>query len=118
MLGNIFFFEIPAGQTTIVLPDGYSYEKVIFTYLENTNFINSTNTNINVEFTYPVVNSTSPNYFIFSLKDPKKVTKIRGMITKLGQIPNSHYFDKEFEPILVTGDDGKEYNVIPSDQFK
>lgn len=21
-------------------------------------------------------------------------------------------------PILVTGDDGKEYNVIPSDQFK
>lgn len=23
-----------------------------------------------------------------------------------------------FEPILVTGDDGNEYNVIPSDQFK
>lgn len=22
------------------------------------------------------------------------------------------------EPILVKGDDGKEYNVIPSDQFK
>lgn len=22
------------------------------------------------------------------------------------------------EPILVTGDDGNEYNVIPSDQFK
>lgn len=22
------------------------------------------------------------------------------------------------EPILVVGDDGKEYNVIPSDQFK
>lgn len=28
------------------------------------------------------------------------------------------YFDTAFEPILVTGDDGKEYNVIPSDQFK
>lgn len=27
-------------------------------------------------------------------------------------------FDKAFEPILVVGDDGKEYNVIPSDQFK
>lgn len=27
-------------------------------------------------------------------------------------------FDSAFNPILVTGDDGKEYNVIPSDQFK
>ena len=26
--------------------------------------------------------------------------------------------DIKFEPILVTGDDGTEYNVIPSDQFK
>lgn len=25
---------------------------------------------------------------------------------------------KAFEPILVVGDDGKKYNVIPSDQFK
>lgn len=39
-------------------------------------------------------------------------------ITKFGQLPDSHYFDKAFEPILVTGDDGNEYNVIPSDQFK
>lgn len=27
-------------------------------------------------------------------------------------------FQKAFKPILVTGSDGKEYNVIPSDQFK
>lgn len=27
------------------------------------------------------------------------------------------HFDKAFEPILVVGDDGNEYNVIPSDQF-
>lgn len=33
-------------------------------------------------------------------------------------IPDPHYFDKAFEPILVTGDDGNEYNVIPSDRFK
>lgn len=33
-------------------------------------------------------------------------------------LPDAHYFDKAFEPILVTGDDGNEYNVIPSDQFK
>ena len=39
-------------------------------------------------------------------------------IIKFGQIPDSHYFDAAFEPILVTGDDGNEYNVIPSDQFK
>ena len=40
------------------------------------------------------------------------------VIEKFGPIPDSHYFDNAFEPILVTGDDGKEYNVIPSDQFK
>lgn len=28
------------------------------------------------------------------------------------------YFDTAFEPILAKGADGKEYNVIPSDQFK
>ena len=31
---------------------------------------------------------------------------------------NEHYFDSAFKPILVTGEDGKEYKVIPSDQFK
>lgn len=29
-------------------------------------------------------------------------------------LPNGY----SFEPILVTGDDGNEYNVIPSDRFK
>lgn len=43
---------------------------------------------------------------------------IRITIIKFGQIPDSHYFGTAFEPILVTGDDGNEYNVIPSDQFK
>lgn len=33
-------------------------------------------------------------------------------------LPDAHYFDRAFDPILVTGDDGNEYNVIPSDQFK
>lgn len=28
------------------------------------------------------------------------------------------YFDNTFKPIVVTDDDGKKYNVIPSDQFK
>lgn len=29
----------------------------------------------------------------------------------------SIYFDKAFKPISVVGDDGNEYNVIPSDRF-
>ena len=32
--------------------------------------------------------------------------------------PNINYFTGKITPILVTGDDSKEYNVIPSDQFK
>jgi hypothetical protein len=43
---------------------------------------------------------------------------LRLSIEKFGQIPNEHYFEKAFKPILVTGNDGKKYNVIPSDQFK
>lgn len=43
---------------------------------------------------------------------------IRILIEKFGQIPDAHYFDNAFEQILVTGEDGNEYNVIPSDQFK
>lgn len=39
-------------------------------------------------------------------------------IEKFGQIPDAHYFDKAFDPILVVGDDGNKYKVIPSDQFK
>lgn len=40
------------------------------------------------------------------------------MIIAVGGNSVSISFDKAFEPILVTGDDGNEYNVIPSDQFK
>lgn len=28
------------------------------------------------------------------------------------------HFTTPFEPILVTGDNGKKYKIIPSDQFK
>lgn len=38
-------------------------------------------------------------------------------ITYLGPLIHIH-FDKAFDPILVTGDNGTEYNVIPSNQFK
>ena len=52
------------------------------------------------------------------IKDISKKADIRLSIEKFGQIPDTHYFDKAFDPILVVGDDGNEYNVIPSDQFK
>ena len=52
------------------------------------------------------------------VQDIKKDADIRLSIEKFGQIPDPHYFDKAFEPILVTGEDGKEHKVIPSDQFK
>lgn len=48
----------------------------------------------------------------------KLLVKGNAIIEKFGQIPDIHYFDTPFKPILVKGDDGKEYNVIPSNQFK
>lgn len=55
---------------------------------------------------------------VIQLFDNTKENRFTFLITKFGQIPDSHYFDEAFEPILVTGDDGDKYNVIPSDHFK
>lgn len=68
--------------------------------------------------TFPPVNSKSPCQLSYAIEDRTKAASFRAIIEKFGQIPDIHYFDKPFEPILVTGDDGKEYKVIPSDQFK
>lgn len=57
------------------------------------------------------------NIFTFILDASKRIVA-RGMITKMGQIPDINYFDTDFSPILVTGSDGNKYNVIPSDRFK
>lgn len=46
------------------------------------------------------------------------IHEIKFNIEKFGQIPDPHYFDNAFKPILVTGDDGNQHYVIPSDQFK
>lgn len=70
------------------------------------------------DITFPVVNSKSPSILPLLIKDTSKRADIRLTIEKFGQIPDPHYFDKAFEPILVVGDDGNEYNVIPSNQFK
>ena len=71
----------------------------------------------NTYYTFPPVNSHSPN--IIPLRPQSKgEVFITINIEKFGQIPDQHYFDTAFKPILVTGDDGNKYNVISSDQFK
>lgn len=103
----------------ITLPDGYSYETIHILYRNNINelfpYFLISNDNV---YHIPPVRSHSPSTFNLLVADTAKRAEIRILIEKFGQIPDSHYFDKLFEPILVTGDDGNEYNVIPSDQFK
>ena len=117
--GNTIFIRIEAGaDSTIILPAGYSYEKVHFTNVVNVWGLFQTHIYADSIFTFPPINSKSPNYFRFNISDKNKESEIRLVIEKFGQIPDDRYFDKAFDPILVTGDDGKKYNVIPSDQFK
>lgn len=122
--GNCIRIFIKAGELTnnrvpITLPDGYSYETIHITYLSNITelvplFLIASHNVYNI----PPVRSHSPAAFNLLVKDIKATAEIRLVIEKFGQIPDVHYFDKAFEPILITGDDGNKYNVIPSDQFK
>lgn len=122
--GNCIRIYIKANEFTnnrvpITLPDGYSYETIHIIYLSNIKelapYFLITNNSV---YHIPPVRSHSPATFNLLLGDPSASAEIRILIEKFGQIPDVHYFDKAFEPILVTGDDGNEYNVIPSDQFK
>lgn len=116
--GNSLLYEFTENEpiNTITLPDGYSYERINIT--ESTNIYAVNQNSSNRILTFPPVNSKSPSIIILSRADKSKISRLRFSIEKFGQIPDPHYFDKAFNPILVTGDDGKEYNVIPSDQFK
>lgn len=113
-------FAVGAPQDgTISLPDGYSIETIFFNNVNNIrifsrSFLVASGSRIH----FPPVNSMSPSSFSYHIDNASAIADIRFTIEKFGQIPTSYYFDKAFEPILVTGDDGKEYNVIPSDQFK
>lgn len=122
--GNCLRIYIEANELTnnralVTLPDGYSYESIHILYLDNISelmpyFLISNNMTYHI----PPVNSHSPCTMNLLVKDLSSHAEIRILIEKFGQIPDSHYFDNLFEPILVTCDDGNEYNVIPSDQFK
>lgn len=121
--GNIVDIKFDVKDSSgaaITLIDGYSIEEM--TIINNSGIyglvlgapISRTGT---VTLRFPPVHSKNPNV-IHPLFDNTKEQRFTFIITKFGQIPDPHYFDKAFEPILVVGDDGKEYNVIPSDQFK
>lgn len=111
--------EASAGRVNIDLPDGYSYKTILITYSKNVIEINNTvNVIAGVDYTFPIVNSSSPCNISLYIPTPNAVAELRFLITEFGQMPNPNYFEKVFDPILVTGSDGKEYNVIPSYQFK
>ena len=111
--------ELTESEQHIILPDGYSYEDILIIRYENVSAVqHSLLPNINIHMIFPPIKSTSPCTLTLFIPDRTKKAELRLLICKFGQIPNTHYFDKAFDPILVVGDDGKEYNVIPSDQFK
>ena len=120
--GNFISIIIPPNEgnpPAIQLPDGYSYERIHISVLNNiTYLIPYMQISVNNKYTFPVIDSMSPWIVQPLIGDTSRNSEIKFFIEKFGKIPNIHYFDKAFTPILVTGDDGKEYNVIPSDQFK
>ena len=118
--GNFVLIKYDAGETTqkIQLKDGYSFETISVVGAENINVIYDGITYvIGSTMTFPPVNSKSPCSLYPIQRDKTKSAYLRILIHKFGQIPDTHYFDTFATPILVTGDDGKKYNVIPSDQF-
>lgn len=122
--GNVFRVFIDPGEVTdrrvpITLPDGYSYETIHILYRRNISEIAPYFTiNNNNVYHIPPIRSHSPSTFTLLVENISDSAEIRVLIEKFGQIPDSHYFDKVVKPILLPGDDGNEYPVIPADQFK
>lgn len=106
-------------RVNVTLPDGYSYETIHILYSTNiseiTPYFFFTSNGV---YHFPPVRSHSPSTFSILVANTSKDSEIRICIEKFGQIPDPNYFSDVFEPILVMGDDGKTYNVIPSNQFK
>lgn len=110
--------ELTSNDYVYMLPIGYTINTMYITYLSNIEAVSRAFIQRNTRLVFPVVNSKSPSYITLYISDLTKAAEIRFTIEKFGQIPDPNYFKKAFDPILVTGIDGKEYNVIPSDQFK
>lgn len=119
--GNNIRITLAEGDDNILytLPDGYSYETFLLSGFLNINYINPLCKAITgATYHFPPVMCKSPSTLSLLKSNAKATASLVITIVKFGQIPDSHYFDRAFEPILITGDDGHEYNVIPSDQFK
>lgn len=116
---DIKFDTTDKSGTAITLIDGYSIEEM--TIINNIGiyglFLGAPITQTTEYLRFPPVHSKNPNVF-HPLFENNKEHRFTFIITKFGQIPDPNYFDKAFKPILVTGEDGNKYNVIPSDQFK
>ena len=110
--------ESTSNDYVYILPIGYTINTMYITSLTNIEAVNRATIQRNTRLVFPIVNSKSPSYITLYITDLTKNAEIRFTIEKFGQIPDASYFATAFKPILVKGDDGKEYNVIPSDQFK
>ena len=68
---------------------------------------------------FPVVNSKSPCFFILTTIKAAIGTTLYITITEFGCIPDTQYFAGTFLPIsTVNPDNGAEYYMIPSSQYK
>lgn len=111
--------ELTNKYVNITLADGYSFEKIKILSVSNVSeIIPYCSLQKGDSITYPPIRSTSPCALTLLITDITKSALCSISIEKFGQEPNINYFKGKITPILVTGDDGKEYNVIPSDQFK
>lgn len=111
--------ELTNKKVPITLPDGYSFETIHILYLRNISELYPYGlVTANSVYHFPPVRSHSPSTINLLVSNLSEITEIRMYIEKFGQIPDPHYFDNAFKPVLITGDDGNKYNVIPSDQFK
>lgn len=120
--GNFVTVTINEGEgnpPVIRLSDGYTYEKIHILIAKNVGYlIPYLQITVNNMLDFPCIDSKSPCTIQPVLTDASAKAELKFLIEKFGQIPDPHYFDKAFAPILVTGEDGNKYNVIPSDQFK
>lgn len=119
--GNCLRIELSSEENNVVftMPDGYSYESFILTEIININYITPLcKAYQGTIYNFPPIRSKSPATITLEKRNVASAASVVITICKFGQIPDVHYFDKAFDPILVTGDDGKQYKTIPSDQFK
>lgn len=111
--------ESESKYINITLQEGYSYEQIKILALSNVDeILPYCKATSNTSVKYPPINSMSPCVLNIRLIDTTKSAVCAITIEKFGQIPDPNYFKKAFDPILVTGADGKEYKMIPNDQFK